>query len=917
MSDLSARYTSQLGEFLPRSGRNSPTATFLVVGFDTEYQREAFINSDGRAELRNKVLSYQFSCLVVSPDNQSNEPHWSGIILPKGRSDGDRLTLQEFLQHAVSSGFRTHPGIRMPSEIYLVAHFTRADVPGFKDFKEVASREALNLENIRNVFMNVRSDIEVELDGKTGSNSTRLFVKIRDTIALAPAGAKSLSGLGEILGYEKLKLSDDPKQELHFKQHMAEFMQADWPTFREYAIRDAEICAHYTSRMIRLYYEKTGKFRLPVTLTSIGVDLIQEYWREHGHDPLDVVGKEQVRERYWSKKYSRFRTVSKTVPVKKLFWNEDFFTECYHGGRNEQFWFGPAPEGTWYDYDLTSAYPSAMALIRMPDWSSIRAIKDTEELLNGSLNPMDIAFANVDFEFPQEVRFPVLPVRTEHGLLFPRKGNSTTHISEILLAKSLGCQIKLIEGRVIDPLPSRNGSTRLERPFEGFARSCIKERSRYPKKTLDNLFWKELVNSTYGKTAQGLRERRVYDLRDAETKPLEPSKITNPVYASFITAFCRGVLGEIMNSLPDSAQVFSVTTDGFLTTATDDEMTYSNGLLSGMYLASRVLLSGGRQHDEPFPSIYEVKHIVRQPLGWRTRGQSTLQPSLDDDWEGTGMLPKADERIVLAKGGIKLESALSKEEQNEKVVRMFLERKPTDTMTVTYGAGIREMYEQGIDFVDKEITKRLSMEFDWKRKPEKAQQFELHTYDCQTKEHLAFSTQPWESVEQFNTVRSIWAEYNKDSGRCLKSVQDYELFAQFFEAKLAAQGTAGAYLAKTDGVLKRLRRDLVIAHKLRKAGTHELKPHAFGRTKFFPTYRLTAKEYAEILSECIGVPCSKTDVDNARKKKVFVPHQVPRTQQSLMLLRRVNQELFPLLEIDQFLTPKAEFNLAVEAARLN
>ena len=898
--------------FLPKNSPNSQSGSYLIVGFDTEYQREALENPDGQIELRNEVLSYQYSCRVVTPNNDGEEPKWSGIVLPKGRRDCDRLTLHDFLQNAISAGFRAHPDVVMPSDIYLVAHFTRADVPGFSDFKDSTGREALNLENIRNVFMNVKRDISFDLKVGAGGGSVPLRVKIRDTIALAPGGAKSLAALGEILGFNKLKLSEDPVEELHVKKNMAEFMESNWRLFRDYAIRDAEVCALYTVKMMRLYQEKTGKFRLPVTLTSIGVDLIQDHWKSRGYDPLAVVGKERVKEKYWSRKHKQNRIVRKTVSVKKLFWSEDFFTECYHGGRNEQFWFGPAPEGIWYDYDLTSAYPSAMALIGMPDWSSIREIRDTNELLY-ELSPLDFAYANVDFEFPENVRYPVLPVRTESGLLFPRKGNSTTHISEIALARNLGCKIELVEGKRIDGQISSNpflGEAPPERVFEGFARTCIDERSKHPKKTLNNLFWKELVNSTYGKTAQGLRERRIYDLRDAETKPLEPSKITNPVYAAFITAFCRGVLGEIMNALPQSVQIFSVTTDGFLTTATDEQMRAASGETLGFfYAASRKLLSDEKDVASPPPKIYEVKHIIRQPIGWRTRGQATLKHSEIEDWAETDIEPKDDDRIVLAKAGIKFDGIFSKQEQNEEIIRLFLDRRPTDTMTVTQGAGIREMYEQGMDFVDKELTKRLSMEFDWKRKPDMASDFNIANGDDEHCQHLAFSTGPWHSVEQFNTVRSIWEDYNRDTNHCLKTEEDYQVFAEFFEAKLAAQGPAGAYLAKTDGVLKRLRRDLVIAHWRRKAGTHELKPKAFGREKFFPTYKLTAKELAEILSEELGIPCTKFDVDNARKKKVFAPHQVPRTQESRLVFWKLKRELFPKLEIDQFLTGKAEFTL--------
>ena len=79
--------------------------------------------------------------------------------------------------------------------------------------------------------------------------------------------------------------------------------------------------------------------------------------------------------------------------------------------------------------------------------------------------------------------------------------------------------------------------------------------------------------------------------------------------------------------------------------------------------------------------------------------------------------PKEDECLVLAKGGIRLPDQLSKAGENEQIVRLFFDRQPEDKLSMTLGAGIREMYEQGIDFVDKEMERALSMELDWKRKP--------------------------------------------------------------------------------------------------------------------------------------------------------------------------------------------------------
>ena len=104
----------------------------------------------------------------------------------------------------------------------------------------------------------------------------------------------------------------------------------------------------------------------------------------------------------------------------------------------------------------------------------------------------------------------------------------------------------------------------------------------------------------------------------------------------------------------------------------------------------------------------------------------------------------------------------------------------------------------------------------------------------------------------------------------------------------------------------------MIAWKLRKAGTHELKPHAFGRTNIFPTYKLKAKEMSEILNDEIGVPCTKTDVDNAARKTVFTPQRVPNTQEVRMKLARLKRDLFPRLEITELVTGDAEFLLIAE-----
>ena len=285
----------------------------------------------------------------------------------------------------------------------------------------------------------MKQDVDVNLGEKS---DIKIHLKIRDTLHLSPQSAKSLQGIGDILGFPKIKLGKNDEESKHIKKNMKSLMLNDWELFRDYAIRDSDICTKYCEEMIYLYQKQTKRFLLPLTLTSIGTDLLMKFWRDRELNDIEVVGRENKPQKIFSPKLGHYVTKPAKPYQQKVSWHVDFVTQCYHGGRNEQFYFGPSEKDVWYDYDLQSCYPSCMSLIGIPDWSGIKNITSLKELL--SYKETDLAYANVDFEFPDDVRFPVLPVRVDpFGLLFPKSGNSSTHISEIKLAVSLGCKLKV------------------------------------------------------------------------------------------------------------------------------------------------------------------------------------------------------------------------------------------------------------------------------------------------------------------------------------------------------------------------------------------------------------------------------------------------------------------------------------------
>jgi hypothetical protein len=310
--------------------------------------------------------------------------------------------------------------------------------------------------------------------------------------------------------------------------------------------------------------------------------------------------------------------------------------------------------------------------------------------------------------------------------------------------------------------------------------------------------------------------------------------------------------------------VFSCTTDGFISNMTDDEaLVCQSGPLGAIYSQQRMELTG-------YASVLEKKHAISCPLGWRTRGQATLIPGNEKD------VPS----IVLAKGGIFIAPEFEETaEQNDEILRMFFERRPDTIIRVEAKTGIREMVDYDADFVEKIFDKRLNMEFDWKRCSSAI------TFSDQY-QHLAFNTQPWASVEQFNKIRSYWSDYTKNDPKCLKSLDDFYDFSSFVETRSFVDTDTARYMKKKEGDVIRLRQKLCSAYKNGAAG---LQPKMDG---------LTDEGFAQLLA-MLGIPCKKTDVENA-KRQPFTPHGCPATDIVCYLLMDLTLHL-PSLEADLFL----------------
>lgn len=831
-----------------------PPSPRLVIGFDTEYvaMKGATRDQIADGEGKYRVLSYQVWCQLWDPGSPEHGREWGDVFYP---TEADaRFGLDTLLNFAIWSGVASKAVTKVPRLVELVCHYGKADMPALSDFRGMAPL----FEAVRNCFITLE---DLQLEYGFPGEKVGLSVRVRDTHLLAAEGSKALADLGRVTNIPKISLSDDPAREQHPKENMDVLLREDPALFHEYALTDAKICVRYFEQMRELAQEIIGTPDVPLTLSGLGVERLMRFWEADPQIHVDEVrGLEEVVVRSWNGKVGRYRTRKQKVEMAGLTRGAEIARECYHGGRSEQYWFGPGVETVWTDYDLSSAYPTAMSIMRFPDWNAVRTTTSAEDFTADALGA-----AWVKFSFPDTVRFPVLPVRTEHGLVFPLTGESYATAPEIALARTLGAELEVKFGVII---PYKADAPA---PFKAFVADGIRQRSQYPKGSLRNLSWKEQNNATYGKLAQGLKLRKVYSLRDEATVPLKPSKITNPFYASFTTGYVRAVLGEIMNALAPSVHVFSCTTDGFLSTATDEQIAdATKGELCELYRRARVdLLTLDGVVPPGTDAVLEIKKRCRRPLGWRARGQATLLAYGMD--------------VLLAKAGIKApDHCRTPAEQNQYIVQLFLHRCPGQKHEVKSLTGTRDIVELGNDLVDKTIVRRLNMEYDFKRRPVAGR-----NYIVGNAWHVTLVTRPWDKVEDFLATRAVLEEHIANGGDVIREMKDFEAFAAVLAAKTGVDRPR--YVTKVDPDLSQLRRSLCSAWQHSKAG---LNKKASG---------LTAEQFAETLSAA-GLACNRFAVENGAKKP-FEPRRCPDTPKVRRVIAALQQH-FPKMDGADLLASK-------------
>ena len=849
----------------------------VLIGFDSEFVRHD-------EEDDNEILSLQFHV-----DGECGS--FQHVEYPIGKAKSDRPFLNQVMVDLILSAMEAGVIAEWPKQVVVCGFFLRIDLQAFGDLPTFK----YDIDNIAGRAVSI-NPLTVKLtDAEVARLLRNKYILVNDPddvfrslkirfvdVGGHAAPGTSLAQIGDLLELPKLELPEG-----YTKDRMDLLLEGNKQAFEEYGLRDAEIAVRFYKRLQEFAKRETGSSFLPATASGLATTMFTKQLEADGVDFNAAFGVCESATAYWNavKDSVVTKTEKSPIPMRAIF--EPFVAACYNGGRNECYAFGPTPIGLYNDFDLAGAYTTGLVDLRQIDYENFRVSHNPREYKGHVLG-----FAYVRFEFPEGTRFPSLPVRNkDNGLIYPLTGFSYCTAPEIEVALNLKCHINIMYGVII---PWLNGDDRL---FEPYVMRIRKLRGQFAKGSLDELYAKLLGNSLYGKTAQGLKTKKVFEAKTMKSVELPHSILTNAAIAAHATGFIRAVLSEQIASIPSHRTVISATTDGFITDADESELKMDGPMaVRFQALCERVV---------PGSKMLERKHKVKQLIAIKTRGQLTA-------------IPFGDEKVVLAKAGVSVpadyieatkqagshtplelpdesdKDAVKKYQDewmnnihNAYMLDLFMRRQPGDkTLTFPF-TPFREQWVHDSDVVrlTREIT--LNLEYDMKRRL-----LDPCVIAVADGEHVALDSVPWNSLGECERTRAIFNGWR--ANRCIKTRDDFEDWEDHYQFslvrdRLQQSGSPGFGVRATNkGIADVFRRLFLRAYAQELCGL---------------TKTMTNVELADWLTKQ-GHTTTTDELKNAKRAK-FVEHAIPRTRR-VQELAKVLEAGFPSIQICKFFETNQE-----------
>lgn len=705
---------------------------------------------------------------------------------------------------------RDQRGERYPNwrlDVTLVSHFGSADLTAFdssareKDLMSRLSKVQGGLVTLTPMAAQVSRDTDP-------TSFQQVLLNVRDTMCYAPAGKKTLAALGDAIGVPKIEV---PKE---WKGHMDLLMRSSFGFFLEYGINDAVIALLYAKSLFGRDNE------LPVTANSAAARVARASIERY----LGVSSKAEFDERYRGltriKQGGTAYGPDGMVPFSTLAPKStdaatvlNMASVGYKGGLNASTLIGYYPELT-RDVDAQNAYPTAMMQVVDIDWDrpillDIRDRDLTWDDFDGSLGPSTPLLCEIEFEFPAGTHQPCFPIACDTALTFPLTSEGAACVvasgPELWLALKLGARVHVRHGVRLRPLRRDDGSFSmcLSEVVRVFVQSRSEAKVLYGKGSLAELLAKLGINGNYGKVAQGVSPKKTFNAFKGVMEDLEGSIITSPYHACMITALVRALLAAAMNELHTRDRcVYSVTTDGFITDATLEELEALDLYgIARTFHAARLAVTDGED-----PTIWALKHAQDDLLNFSTRGNVSLHVGGDDSvLDG---LPGVCAHNSLVTGYEK-----NGYEDRRALMVAVLSRTGRIETHKARPTGFRELSSrsESADFHFRDQRRDLSMDFDMKRRPLRRTMHDVTaTVEGVSYVIANFDSEPWRDVNEYLRAKGIARRISSDNG-CLRTRGDWLRFFLALDKEggsITAKDPAWALVKAAVGLYRMGRRDI-------------------------------------------------------------------------------------------------------------
>lgn len=694
----------------------------VIIGWDTEYRNKEWYKTKDWTEEGNynEVISYQYSAyslLNIAKDViELDDKRVEKIVYLYDRKKSifkPRWTLGELIAFILKSlGITRYLAEKKVLEVLLVSHYSIAE------YTTLRNRENLNpfLSEVQDTLTSFKPFIQKVKWG--GNHYVKVNVSWKDTYLLTSDKRRSLADIAQTIGMEKINLSIDPKANI---ENLVNLLEINPSLYERYALEDARITLRYYCHFMSVYYNViTQKLvtKEPITTSDSTAKyfvswLENESVKKFGRDQKYLEGKILGTERRWGGKVEK-------ISLRKS--DESIAGYAYLGGLNTFYRLGKyqcSNEEIALDIDISKAYPSAMAVLPAIDWrqrpKTNFEITEIAEIFNESeLEHTKVGIFLTEFSFPKGTYQSSIAQKTEGGLIYTNEGEdfcTWPELTEAVRLKGITKEEKIIRGNIYEEF-KMNGKVYL--PFAEYLGNLVNERDKYPKGSFENSFFKLMGNGLYGKLAQGIEYRSVYDLNGKRVQ-LKPSVITCAHYASQITGIIRTCVEVIVNTFNElqGCKVHNATTDGVM-------ITIQKPRNLKIEIDEKNIAKTKQSFKELFPELYE-KLISFYPIKLIAQGQKNLGLK-NSEWleiksigneirtEQTRANYIAYKGITqgLARGNVSEKIMNSKEKFDE-----FTDNENVTEIELLTLVGIREIKEKGWDLVQKRIFDRGTKE--WKK----------------------------------------------------------------------------------------------------------------------------------------------------------------------------------------------------------